>query len=102
LQRIRGNKEFGNHAEKAKDLGSKVALVTVNPESTIGKLADAVVEISAPSPKAARNGDVKSIRPMGSLFEQSLLLFLDISIIGLMEIRGLDSDVMFGRHENLE
>lgn len=95
-------KSLVSMAEKAKSLGAKVALVTINPESTIGKLADVVVEISAPSPKAAKDGDVKSIQPMGSLFEQSLLLFLDISILGLMEKRGLNSDTMFGRHANLE
>lgn len=89
-------------AEKAKSLNAKVVLVTINPESTIGKLADVVVEICAPSPKSVKTGGIKSIQPMGSLFEQSLLLYLDISILGLMEKRNLDSDRMFGRHANLE
>ena len=89
-------------AQKAKSLGAKVALVTINPQSTIGLLADVVIEISAPSPKSAKDGDIKSIQPMGSLFEQSLGLFLDISIVMLMERKGLDSETMFGRHANLE
>ena len=39
---------------------------------------------------------------MGSLFEQSLLLFLDSVILRLMELQGNDSDTMFTRHANLE
>ena len=58
-------KSLVNHATKAKEVGAKVALITINPESTIAKMADVVVEISAPSPKSAKQGDVVSIQPMG-------------------------------------
>ena len=78
-------KSLVNHANKAKEVGAKIALITINPESTIAKLADVVVEISAPSPKSAKQGDIKSIQPMGSLFEQSEGIFMDISIMMLME-----------------
>ena len=95
-------KSLVNHANKAKEVGAKIALITINPESTIAKLADVVVEISAPSPNSAKQGDIKSIQPMGSLFEQSEGIFMDISIMMLMEKRNLDSDTMFGRHANME
>ena len=95
-------KSLVNHANKAKEVGAKIALITINPESTIAKLADVVVEISAPSPKSAKQGDIKSIQPMGSLFEQSEGIFMDISIMMLMEKRNLDSDTMFGRNGNRE
>ena len=95
-------KSLVNHANKAKEVGAKIALITINPESTIAKLADVVVEISAPSPKSAKQGDIKSIQPMGSLFEPSEGIFMDISIMMLMEKRNLDSDTMFGRHANME
>jgi len=89
-------------AIKAKSLGAKVLHVTINPQSTISSnYADIVVKLEAPSPKA-ENADFKSIQPMGSLFEQSLLLFLDISILTLMEYMGKDSTNMFSRHANLE
>jgi 6-phospho-3-hexuloisomerase len=90
------------HAQKAKKLGAKIALITINPQSTIGLLSDAVVEIKAPSPKLTVASEFKSIQPMGSLFEQSLLLTLDLIVLGLMEASGQDSDGMFGRHANLE
>lgn len=95
-------KSLVNHATKAKEMGAKIALITINPESSIAKMADVVIEISAPSPKSAKEGEIKSIQPMGSLFEQSEGIFMDISIMMLMERQGLDSDTMFGRHANME
>jgi 6-phospho-3-hexuloisomerase len=89
-------------ANKAKSLGVKLALITINPASTIGTLADIIVRIPAPSPKAAANNDFVSIQPMGNLFEQSLLLFLDMTVMLLMERKGMTSDEMFKRHANLE
>jgi len=95
-------KSLVNHATKAKEVGAKIALITINPQSTIGKMADVVVEISAPSPKSAKEGQIKSIQPMGSLFEQSEGLFMDIAILKLMEIKNMTSETMFGRHANME
>lgn len=95
-------KSLVNHATKAKEMGAKIALITINPQSSIAKMADVVIEISAPSPKSAKEGDIKSIQPMGSLFEQSEGIFMDISIMMLMDKKGLDSNTMFGRHANME
>lgn len=95
-------KSLVNHATKAKEMGAKLALITINPQSSIAKMADVVMEISAPSPKSAKEGEIKSIQPMGSLFEQSEGIFMDIAIMMLMERKGLDSDTMFGRHANME
>ncbi|GAB3066570.1 6-phospho-3-hexuloisomerase [Salinicoccus sesuvii] len=87
-------------AKKAKKIGATIVAVTINPDSTIGEMADVVVEIPA---QAKSDGDSgKSIQPMGSLFEQSLLLFYDALILGLMDKKGLKSDGMYGRHANLE
>ena len=71
-----------------------------NPESTIGKLADIKIEIPAQAKGEGNSG--KSIQPMGSLFEQSLLLFYDAVILRFMEKKGLNSEMMYGRHANLE
>ncbi len=95
-------KSLVNYALKAKEVGAKIALITINPDSTIAQKADVVVEIAAVSPKSAIQGKVKSIQPMGSLFEQSEGIFMDIAIMMLMEKRGLDSDKMFSKHANLE
>lgn len=89
-------------AEKARKLKGRLALVTIFPESPIGRLADVVVRIPAPTPKAGGEGEPTSIQPMGSLFEQSLLIFLDIIVLRLMARQEIVSATMFERHANLE
>ncbi len=89
-------------AEKAKKIGASLALLTIFPESSIGKIADIIIKIPAPTPKSKKINDVQSIQPMGSLFEQSLLLVLEALILVLMEKKSKDSDTMFTRHANLE
>ncbi len=95
-------KSLVEHAKKAKAEGAKIALITLSESSSIQALADVVVLIAASSPKAAKQGAVISKQPMGSLFEQSEGLFMDIAIMMLMDKQGKDSDTMFGRHANLE
>ena len=45
---------------------------------------------------------MKSVQPMGSLFEQGLLLVLDAVILILMERLRLTSEEMYDRHARLE
>ena len=92
---------LAGHAKKAKEIGASLALVTILPQSTIGRLADVSVQISAPTPKAESAG-FRSIQPMGSLFEQSLSLFLDAVILMLMDKKQDNSSEMFTQHANLE
>lgn len=94
-------KSLVSMAEKAKSLGGTVAVLTIFPDSTIGKLADMTVKLPG-SPKDQSEGDYKTIQPMGSLFEQTLLLFCDAVILRFMEKKGLDTNKMYGRHANLE
>jgi 6-phospho-3-hexuloisomerase len=94
-------KSLVSMAEKAKTINASVAVVTISPESTIGKLSDVAIKIPA-KPKAGADSDYKTIQPMGSLFEQTLLLFFDAVILRIMSKKGLESGVMYGRHANLE
>lgn len=87
-------------AKKAESIGAAIVAITINPESTIGQLADIRIEIPAQAKSDGATG--KSIQPMGSLFEQSLLVFYDAMILRFMEKKGLKSDAMYGRHANLE
>ena len=89
-------------ANKCKKIGASLATVTIFPKATIGKLADCVVVIDAPTAKSQQKTAVTSIQPMGSLFEQSLLLYFDSIILSLMERENLTSDIMFRLHANLE
>lgn len=88
-------------AEKAKSLGGTVAAITISPESTIGELADITIRLPGIT-KDQSEGDFKTIQPMGSLFEQTMLLIYDAIILRFMEKKGLDSNKMYGKHANLE
>ncbi|NGZ73955.1 6-phospho-3-hexuloisomerase [Saccharibacillus alkalitolerans] len=88
-------------AEKARELGADVAVVTLKPDSTLARLATLVVRL--PGASKSRDGDnYATIQPMGSLFEQTLLLFYDASVLRLMQRRELDTNRMYGKHANLE
>ncbi|MBN2860766.1 MAG: 6-phospho-3-hexuloisomerase [Sphaerochaetaceae bacterium] len=89
-------------AEKAHSIGAIVSLVTVTADSQIGLIADPIIHIPAISPKVDTDNEFFSIQPMGSLFEQSLLIFLDTVILLLMDTMIRDSGSMFSRHANLE
>ena len=87
-------------AKKAKSMGCRLALITVRRQSTIGELADYLVQVPAPTPKAEHG--FRSIQPMGALFEQSCLLLLDAAVMRLMEQMDVDEAAMYARHANLE
>lgn len=88
--------------DRARALGAPVALITIDPQSPIGRAAHTVVRIPAPSPKAAKAQCVKSAQPMGSLFEQCLGLVCDAVIMRLMHASGTIAEQMFRRHANIE
>jgi len=97
-------------AEMAKKLGVRVLAVTSNPESPLGKLADLTVVVPGRS-KAAREdeyhsrqllGEHESLTPMGTLFENSAMVFLDSLIVELMDRLGVSEDEMKRRHAAIE
>ncbi len=90
------------HATAARRHGARVALLTTAPASSIGRQADVIVHIPASTPKAAQTTEPRSIQPMANLFEQALLVVLDIVTMRLMEEMKADPAQMFARHANLE
>ena len=89
-------------ATKAHNLGVHILLITINPDSSIGNMAQECLKIPAPSPKLTHKQDKTSIQPMGSLFEQTLLLTLECIAGMIMQEKNLDADSMFMNHANLE
>lgn len=87
-------------AQKAQSLQANVAAITVVPDSTVGAIASTVIHVPAATKEAGTTA--ASIQPMGSLFEQSMLLVLDAVILRLMERTGQHAYAMFGNHANLE
>lgn len=90
------------YVAKAKKIGLKIILITGILNSALGAAADMVIQISAPTPKSDKSTRFNSIQPMGSLFEQCLLLYMDALVIGIMEKKGLTVKSMFSRHANIE
>ncbi|MCM3693912.1 6-phospho-3-hexuloisomerase [Neobacillus niacini] len=91
-----------SYANKARKIGLKMITVTSFVDSTLGEMADVVLRIPSPTPKSTKISEITSIQPMGTLFEQSLLICLDILIMDLMESKSANAEQMFGNHANLE
>jgi 6-phospho-3-hexuloisomerase len=85
----------------AKKNGAKIALVTGNKNSRIGKLANAIVQIQAPS-KTKKIAGFQSMQPMTTLNEQCLGIFFDTVVLCLMEKMKETHETMWARHSNLE
>ena len=61
-------------ARKAHNLGDHILLITINPDSSIGDLAQACLKIPAPSPKLSQNPKNLQSNPWGAFL--SKLYFL--------------------------
>jgi len=87
--------------EIAKKNKARIALITGNPESRMGKLADIIVKIKAPSKTKSIKG-FESIQPMTTLNEQCLGIFFDALVLELMKKMNENHETMWDRHSNLE
>ena len=80
--------------------GLYLGLVTMNPQSTLGKMADGMIIL--PGDSKGNNEEKHSIQPMGSQFEQMSFLIFDAIVLKLMENWNQTSEQMFMRHVDLE
>ncbi|MDP3989550.1 MAG: 6-phospho-3-hexuloisomerase [bacterium] len=87
--------------EIAKRNGVHVALITGNRDSRMGRLANTIVEVSAPSKTKGISGFV-SIQPMTTLNEQCLGILFDAIVLRMMEDLQETHETMWKRHSNLE
>jgi 6-phospho-3-hexuloisomerase len=90
-------------AEQAQRQQAKILLFTTDATSPLAELANYRVVIPAPSltaPERARG--LMSAQPLGTLFEQSLLILCDGIIVELMQRIGIGAAQMLERHANLE
>ena len=85
----------------AKKRGAKIAYIGANKRSTVSKIADLSVCIPCRT-KFATEGGIDSIQPMSSLFEQCLLIFLDVVALMLIKRKNIDIKTLWHTHANLE
>lgn len=88
-------------AKKAKVFGATVIHIGANPKSSMSEYSDFFLKIPV-STKFSLTNEIKSIQPMTSLFEQSLLLIGDIIAVMLIKNKKIDINQLWKRHANLE
>ena len=96
----------------AKDIGARVIAVTSFPESPLGQLADLSVTIKGRTKAGmpveedyvARQiiGEREPLTPLGSIFENNSMVFLDSLIVELMHRLGRTEADLKRRHATIE
>ena len=100
LERKRG--ETGSvcmTAESAVKQGVDLIVISSAPESTLGKIHAPDIEIEAATKFATSK---VSVQPLGSLFEQMLLMVFDTIILEMSEEKEGSNEDMAKRHASLE
>ena len=94
----------------AKEIGVKVLVITSYPDEEVGKLSDHVVKIRGRTKVdietsytiSQLRGEFASLTPLGTLFEDTVMIFLDGVIARLMVELGKSEKYMKKRHASLE
>ncbi len=89
------------HAQRAKDYGGRILLITGNAYSPLAELSDVRILVQAPD-KDEEGQKRASVQPMGSLFEQVSGLACDLMAVTMMGRQGLTSEEMRKYHANIE
>lgn len=91
------------NAEQARRHGAAILLFTADETAPLAALANFCLLIPAPlAADREKKGANQSVQPLGTLFEQSLLLLGDSLVLGLMERMDVDESQMALRHANLQ
>lgn len=86
----------------ARNAGAHNLLVTAEPESSAGRLADSMIVIPAQT-LASDQGEAKtSVLPMGSVFEGALFVLFEVMVLRLKEHIRVPLEDMRARHTNME
>ena len=105
-------KTIADIAETAKNFGVKIALISSDENSRIGKLADFMIKIETQRDPIAKDsheyeirqmlGAYRSFAPLGTIFETSSLIFSDAVISTIMTVKKIDESELKRRHTNIE
>jgi len=83
------------YVEKAHEVGATAAVITMTAKSPLAKRSDDVFVIPVET-------GGKSRQPLGTIFEQSLLLYCDALVMLAMKRLGISESEMARRHTQLE
>ncbi|PGV49254.1 6-phospho-3-hexuloisomerase [Bacillus sp. AFS037270] len=88
-------------SEKTQSLGCPVIAVTTNPESPLAAAATRILHVPAAT-KYRRENELKTIQPLGSLFDQCVHLLFDTICLQYSQLSSVSNNDAFARHSNLE
>lgn len=83
--------------QTAKKLGSKIVTITTQPKSTLAELADLTIVLPTSTSQQQRE-----LAPLGTVFEDACMLFLDGVVAQLMDVKKATEESMRARHATLE
>lgn len=86
----------------AQDAGAGVALITAQPESRCGAIADQILHLPAQTMADDQGDRATSVLPMGSLFEGALFVLFEVMVLKLKSRLSVTADAMRANHTNLE
>jgi len=89
------SRSLATFIEKAHEEGARAAVITMSAETPLASQADYVFTIPV-----AEEG--QSRQPLGTVFEQSLLLYCDAVVLMAMERLGINEQDMARQHTQLE
>jgi 6-phospho-3-hexuloisomerase len=97
-------------ARMAKQLGAKVLAVTSQKDSPLGRIVDIRVDLPGREDLMVENeyhsrqlrGEHVSLSPMGTVFEDTCMVYLDSIIVELMYKLGLSEDSLRIRHATIQ
>lgn len=88
-------------AEKARDLGCEVVCLTADLNSSLASISTLAIHIPAAT-KYRKTGETPSTQPLGSLFDQSTHIVLDVVCLEFSRLRAQSNEIAVQRHSNLE
>lgn len=99
-----------NSAKIAKEAGARIIGLTTYPNSSLGKAADLTVKIEGRTKLEGEKdfflrqikGEHYTLAPLGTLFEISVLIFLDALIVEMMTRMGKSEADLRSRHATIE
>jgi len=99
-----------NSAKIAKEAGARIIGLTTYPNSSLGKAADLTVKIEGRTKIEGEKdfflrqikGEHYTLAPLGTLFEISVLIFLDALIVEMMTRMGKSEADLRSRHATIE
>ncbi len=93
--RYGASRSLRTYIEKAHEAGAAAALITMTTKSPLARQADHVFQL-----RVTEGG--KSRQPLGTVFEQSLLVYCDALVLLAMRTLGISERQMAQQHTQLE